>query len=471
MACNGFRPAKFRFGTSWPTIPADTIGQPFLPVCSVTTASSQCGSRRPLFQWLSLTAALFLLRREGTRDHFVWLLAALTLTVWMFPRHKLFDIGVALFLITSLTLLVVRPQPYRYFLAGFTVGLAAVFGRNHGLYGAVSLAAIMVFLWAFSHPRSLRSGLKDFAIAAAGVIAGYLPVLVMLLFVPGFAQAFWSSILFLFEIKATNLALPVPWPWHVNFSQPPMGVLRDVLLGLFFVGLAVFSILAPLVLLIRGIRGHPISPLHLTAAFLSLPYAHFAFSRADASHLAQGIFPALIGILAIIAIAPVKIRRACAIALCGASLVLMLPRHPLWQCRIAGDCVTASVAGDPLLMPPGTAAILAFLTKLKDNSGPSPEPILVLPFWPGANAILEQKAPVWGIYALFPRTDTFQRAEIARIEQASPYYAVILDHALDGREDLRFRNTNPLIQQYISENFKPLKGNPNWPHIQLYEAR
>jgi hypothetical protein len=69
---------------------------------------------------------------------------------------------------------------------------------------------------------------------------------------------------------------------------------------------------------------------------------------------------------------------------------------------------------------------------------------------------MERKAPLWEIYALVPRNSTFQEGEIQRIERAGPGFAIVGDQALDGREELRFQNTHPLIDQYIRQNFEQI---------------
>jgi hypothetical protein len=47
-----------------------------------------------------------------------------------------------------------------------------------------------------------------------------------------------------------------------------------------------------------------------------------------------------------------------------------------------------------------------------------------------------------------------------------------LDQAVDGREDLRFRNTHPLIEQYVRENFDPMTiENFPPPTFEFYKRR
>ena len=75
---------------------------------------------------------------------------------------------------------------------------------------------------------------------------------------------------------------------------------------------------------------------------------------------------------------------------------------------------------------------------------------------------------MWEIYALFPRSEGFQQMEIERIKAANPGFVLIFDFPLDGREALRFRNTHPLIHQYILDNFELLPNSPN-PAYQIYK--
>ena len=130
--------------------------------------------------------------------------AALVLVVWMVPRHKVVDISLSICLLASLTWLLNAPHARRHYAVGVSVGVVAIFGRNHGVYGVMGYLAIVVWLALGADSRNLVASVS---LWACGVVAGYLPVALMCVFVPGFAQAFWQSILFLFEVWSEPLGL------------------------------------------------------------------------------------------------------------------------------------------------------------------------------------------------------------------------------------------------------------------------
>ena len=149
--------------------------------------------------------------------------------MWMSSGSKYHDNSQPLILIAGADVLIEKPTKSRYFFAGLCVGLAAVVGRNHGVYGVAGSAGVMLWL---SIKRQTAPGFCMASDGAAGVAVGYLPVIVMLLLVPGFAAAFWESIRFQFEIKATNLPLPVPWPGVPTDTLPTPEATRQVMEGL-----------------------------------------------------------------------------------------------------------------------------------------------------------------------------------------------------------------------------------------------
>ncbi len=423
-----------------------------------------------VFQTIGLFVGLLLIARTVQKQYFFYLLlSAITLVVWMFPRHKLFDISLSILLIGALAFLVQNPTSRRYFVAGLCVGLVAVFGRNHGIYGVAG--SIGVIVWLSIKRVDDPMLIKGFALWATGVAFGYTPILFMALLVPGFAVAFWENIRFLFEIKATNLPLPVPWPWRVNFASEQLGeAIRGVLVGLFFIGTVVFGMLSITWVVRKKIQKKQVAPALVAASFLALPYAHYAYSRADVNHLAQGIFPLLVGCLALLAAQPNKIKWPLALMLCGASLWVMHVFHPGWQCHASNQCVNIEISGSNLAVDPGIASDVGLLRKLADQYAPGGHSFIATPFWPGAYPLLERKSPMWEIYALFPRTQIFEQAEIERIKAAKPGFALIFDLPLDGRDELRFRNTHPLIHQYILNHFERLPDSPN-PAYQIYRAK
>lgn len=426
-----------------------------------------------VFQCLGLFVGLLLIaqatKSRDKADILFWIISATILALWMFPRHKLFDISISIFLIGILTYLVSNPIPKRYLVAGICVGLIAVFGRNHGVYGAVG--SLGVIAWLAIKNSSGPGFIKVIILWGTGVVIGFMPIILMMLFIPGFAIAFWESIRFLFEYKATNLPLPVPWPWTVDFAVASAGdAIRGILIGFFFIGTLVFAGLSIVGGVYCKFKEKPVQPALTVSAFLAFPYAHYAFSRADVGHLAQGIFPLLIGCLVLLVSARPVIKWPLALALCGASFWVMHVFHPGWQCLASKQCIDIEISGKDLQVDPGTANDITLLRQLAEQFAPNGQAFIATPFWPGAYALLERKSPMWEIYALFPRTEVFERKEIERIKASDPGFAFIFDLPLDDRDELRFKNTHPLIHQYILNNFDPVSISPN-PAYQIYKAR
>lgn len=426
-----------------------------------------------VFQALGLFVGLLLVAQSEKfkrwSDIVYWLLSAVIFVVWMFPRHKLFDISISIFLIGVLTYLVRHPISKRYFIAGMSLGFVAVFGRNHGVYGAAGSLGVIAYL---SVKNNIGPGfIKAIIVWGAGVMVGFLPIIFMAIIVPGFAIAFWESIYFLFEQRTTNLPLPIPWPWTVNFASISIWeAVQGVLLGVFFIGTLVFAGLSVLWIVSSKLKGRKIPPAFVASAFLAFPYSHYAFSRADIGHLAQGIFPLLIGSLVILSTVQARIKWLLAAMLCAASIVATHAVHPGWQELASKQYVNIEISGSILEVDPDTAGNIILLRQLVEQYATNGQTFIATPFWPGAYALFGRRSPMWEIYALFPRSDAFENKEIERIKISKPAFALIFDLPLDGRDELRFKNTHPLIHQYILNNFDTVEISQN-PAYQIYKAR
>jgi hypothetical protein len=425
-----------------------------------------------VFQIFGLSMGLILIARTARsygKENFPFLLiSATTLVAWMFPNYRLFDISLSILLIGILTFLVENPSDKRYFLTGVFIGLIAFFGRNHGFYGVVGSLGVMVWL-NLNRPQSTNFFTK-FSFWSLGIVVGFTPLLILAITAPGFAVSFWESIYFLFEQKKTNLTLPVPWPWKVELSSTSFGdAVVGVTVGLFFIGTVVFAVFSVWGAIHQKLKNKSGQPVLVAASSLALPYAHYAFSRADVEHLALGVFPLLVGILAHLSTMSGKLKWALAIFLAESSL-LMYIFHPGWQCYTSQQCIKVEISKDNLEVDPRTANDITLLRQLADKYAPYGQNFIAAPFWPGAYPLLERKSPIWSIYALWHRSEAFQQKEIERIKAANPGFAFVLDLPLDGRDELRFRNTHPLIYQFILDNFEPLPDSPN-PAYKIYKRR
>jgi len=209
----------------------------------------------------------------------------------------------------------------------------------------------------------------------------------------------------------------------------------------------------------------------VAAVFMALPYAHYAYSRAGLSHLAHGIYPFLIGCLVILSTQPAKRKWPFAALLCGISLLVMVPTQPGWYCKLTHRCIVADVGGSKLFVSRYHAGALLLLKKLNAKFASGDRSFVVAPYWPGAYAVLRKKSPMWEIFPIRRYSQSFQEKEIQRIKAANPGFALIIDTPLDGRDELRYRNTHPFIDQYIRRHFDRVKKYVRSPDYRIYKSR
>ncbi|GAB3781013.1 hypothetical protein [Dyella agri] len=427
-----------------------------------------------LFSTLGVVAAVWLVLRGSTGNGLMRLglcaVAVVLCLLWMVPWWKGYDAAISIILVASLARVLARPSPVRFLVHGVVIGLAAVFGRNHGFYGVVACLLATPALMLSADSPAWRRCVPAWL---AGVAIGFSPILLGLVLDHQFAAMFWESIHFLlFEYRGTNLPLPVPWPWTV----PGDGALTQALLarwvtGGMFLLLPLFCVVGAAVIAHRLRRYRRIvHPEFAACVATAIPYLNVAFSRADVSHLAQAIFPLLIGVLILPTrgLGRVLLRWLGLPLLAVASLLIALPLHPWYQARTQSDWRVVDVQGDALRMSDTAAVPLEVVEGLSHRYVPSGGTLLAAPVWPGAYVLLGIRSPVQEIYPLFPRSDHFQMQEIGRLQQARPALVLIYDIGVDGREDLRYADTHPLIWSYLQTHYRQVESPRELPELKVY---
>lgn len=366
---------------------------------------------------------------------------SVSLLLWGFVLHKRIEMSASLLLVSAFFGAAARPSAGRIFGAGATVGLAAVFGRNLGVYGAVG----GIFLLAALGLRGrLPMGFpKSFLAAACGIATGFLPVLAMVLFVPGFAQSFLGSILYITGSESTNITLSLPWPWTPEGRS---------LFGLVF-QIQVLSSAGLLVWLFFGTMANtPRHALLAACAALALPFLHHALSRADPSHLATSIAPVVVAGFAIVLGFSNR-------SLVWAGMAVMLffccsLTTPRWRmtCNF-GTCADAMTAqGERFVTSKPVAERIKLVDDLASRYG-AERPYLAAPAIPTLYAVRGAVSPAWELYGVLPQTEAFQLAEVNRLKSANIAFAIIDEKEIDGREDLVFKETRPIIWKYLQSDF------------------
>jgi hypothetical protein len=429
------------------------------------------------FEAIAVALASVAAWRE-TRSALVGALAGATAVVLMSCWHGRYEPSVALLQAVVVARLLREPGGPSFFLAGLSVGLSAYLGRNLALYGGVGLALALLVLWRLDRGAFTA---RRIGLLVAGAVLGALPLVAMAIATPGFADAYWRSILRHFELGATNLPLPTPWPWALEFGQhrPEVKVamflygLLHLAMPVVFLGGLGWALLAAR----ERVRQHA---LFVAAALLALPYAHYAFSRASMEHLVRAGTPLVLAIVLL----PIA-RQSWARALPGLALLAALSfMRPLdmhgtrlaaavpllspasWLSERA-HCMAIDAGGDPVCVPTDVAALLeGTRTLVRKHVGPG-EAVFIAPHSPGLYAALSLKAPHWEIYQLFPASPRAQAEEIRRMEAARTSLAIVAFYDLDYRPDLRFDATHPMVVAFLNQRFRPLNQDVLPGHVRV----
>ena len=427
------------------------------------------------FQFVGLGLALLLLRRL-VRSWIALILAAGILARWMYPTWKIYEPIILIAAIYIAVLIIEEPSKRRHLMAGIFVGLAAFFGRNHGLYCFVAFVLLLVYLnWA-SDKRVL---LQRLGVMSLGIIIGYLPMLFMFAFVPGFLSQFQEDLLFNLNY-GTNLSLPVPWPWRQSYQfAGAREIIHRVTVGTLFLVLPAFYIFALPRLFFR--RASNLHPVFIASAFLGVIYLHYTFARPQLFYVAWTIPPFILGLLAVPASFSNEHRKKMQIAVWSVLIVLTIGALEMAQenyftikikslakaklIRSYGDydeamnaqgLLKTDVRGDTLWVLSDTATTMDRMKASNQNFIESNDQILIAPYFPGLYAVLQKRSPFWEIYFLFPRPLKEQEAMVRDLESKRVNWALVCNHYMDNRPDLDFRHTHNLIWDYLIENFEPV---------------
>lgn len=414
---------------------------------------------------ISVAIAVGLVRASGNRSRWQLIGAAVLVAAWMVPDYKNADSFAALLLVAGLAGWLDRPADWRRaMLYGVCLGVAATIGINHALYGTVALALALSWHWWVR--RSVLEG-RVFAALACGIVVGYLPVLMCHAIVAGFSAAFADSIQHIFEAGTTNLPLALPRLTALS-DQAGHGLgkaLRESFLAAWLILAAMLWANGAARL---GRRPEPAgelpSAVFCAALIVCVPYAHYALSRLDVTHVAVGAPPLLIAVLthpaAGFGSAAARIGLLC---MALVTSIVVPAEHRGYKALRGLPHEAIVLQGERLHVSVETAAEITWLRNLTETYASDNKTFFAAPYWPGAYAAMRRRSPTWEIYALFPSTSLRQHREIERLSAASVGFAVISRRAVDDRVDLGFSQTHPLIDEYLQNCYSQSPSSPAEP--------
>ena len=429
-------------------------------------------------EFVSLTVALLLLRRLVS-SWMALIFAAAILVRWTMPKWKIYEPAIEIAAIYFAVLAIESPSLRRHLLAGVFTGLAAFFGRNHGLYCGLAFLFLTIFVgW----KTDKRVVLQRFGALALGVVIGYAPMLLMFAFVPGFFEQFKQDILFNLHY-GTTLRIPVPWPWQVSYKgAETREAISRFTTGVVFMVLPAFYLFSGARLLFQ--RTPRLHPVFIASVIVGVMYLHYTFGRPQYIYLQWTSPPFILGLIAMPVSLSKRPNRKLVIAVWSMLAVFTLAALELsdqnyftaklraftkakLMGRQGGDfnlamnvrgLVKTDVGGDSLWVAPDTAQTINNLKRIDQTMIQRSDGLLMAPYAAGLYAALHKRSPVWENYFLFPRPLNEQVKMVQDLESRDVNWAWICHYYADGRRELSFDNTHSLVWQYLALNFEMIQS-------------
>ena len=199
----------------------------------------------------------------------------------------------------------------------------------------------------------------------------------------------------------------------------------------------------------------PLTAVTLTA----LVYFHHVTVRSDAPHLGQCIQPLLLVLFGLGALLrPAWARLGVDLALVLLSVLAALESHTslrwIAPWRTPGPRFEVDVAGDTMRLMGGQRNVVEGLRRaVGDRLAPEDE-IFIAPSRPTYYPLLRKRAPVPEIYLFWFAPEEDQRALVQRLEERRVRWVLLVDTAVDQREDLRFSSTHPLVWEHVRQRYE-----------------
>jgi hypothetical protein len=396
------------------------------------------------------------------------------LLLWMWPRFRAFDTGLPLSAVFFATRLVEKPSAGRHLASGVFVGVAAFFGRNHGLFSSIGFSLLILFIaWRIEREHLARKIL----LFGLGIALGYAPMLLLVAGCPGlFESLLKSGSLWAERGSQATLPLPIPWPWsHTSPNLPVLERLARFAIGAFYVLLPLFYLVVAAALL--KTRDLSRSALLIGSLFLGASYLPVPFSRAGVLHLASGIHPLLTGLLAAPAFFPTGPKRAPRLALWAFLSLSSALSVGYWgylfplQVALGRGGLPERVGSDVLYVRPEDGRTVSSVEELAAGFKARGESVLFVPYSPGLYPVLGLHSPLHTLVFLWPEKEGEQRAMIESLDYGRVGAVFLWDSPWDGREELRFRNTHPLVFDHLQRNFEREKVEALGRDFTLYRRR
>jgi hypothetical protein len=411
-----------------------------------------------LFYFLGLTCGLLALRLAGVGWPAV-VAAGVVITAWTHKPYKLFEPALAMVAVLAGVELIIHPGYPAVVAAGVVVGAICFFGVNYGLYAGAALLGLTLLEAAKSNAIALVPGL---GVYFAGALLGALPLIVMFACVRGFFAAFFERRVRAVAARGTfNLPLSVPWPWRP--APTAAGRLEWAgwrfiarFIGLYFLLLPAFSWSVAVWAVFASWSQIQANSALVAAAAVATFTLHHAFSRADLHHLSQSMPPVAIGLIALaghglgwLAVGP--------ILGVGAALMILALHPRIERRRHRGSYVRYDVGGSALWIRQSSAELIDALKSLAEAHLDPGDPLLAVPTLAELLPILRRRSAVYDTYCVYPASERDQLRMLRSIDAEMVRLAFVSDETVDGRDELRFSHTHPLVWAQLEAEFERLE--------------
>jgi hypothetical protein len=375
----------------------------------------------------------------------------LLIHVWLKPIYATFDMSVS---ICSISVLGYCSRKFEWKSAlrvGCYFGFLVFLGRNHAVY--FLFGWLLILLSQRPWTDTSASLVKIVAGTGLGVVIGLLPMIFLSLRHDGFLMAYIESMSELVRRQSTNLPLPIPYPWTIDYvSLGIRGGIQSTVYSLFFMtvfGLGIVSV--PIIVFLKRMGNQ--NALFIGATALALPYAHYVHSRADIDHLARGIFPLIV--LAISVTFSLSIKRQVTVLILAivSSSWVMSYFHGIIDCSLRLACKPVMIGKQKMFASKSSAEEIELLSKLVTIYSKKQRNFAVFPFMCSAYPMYKLRSPLHDIYLLYPCNEHRQVEEIARFSNQRFSFVLISDIDLDGKKELSFASTHNLLNEYISGHY------------------